>query len=236
MCISVRRRVRAREAATPEKLSQEPPRRPTQNISRHLIRQAAESFSSLVVATDKVPLRRPVNAIFRQNTPPSLLPLRSWASHRPTEPFTGGHPACCHASRRANRGMAHPYVSRGPGPVDFRGPRLQDGALGPCTRSSVTASLPTSDSSRPRIDDDISRIWVVHAVESARTVRTPSLKVTGLQCSATSGPTISGQRPITAPTATSRFHPRSSSSRSIWSPSNDGSRPEAAEPGRPLPC
>jgi len=130
-------------------------------------------------------------------------------------------------------------VSRGPGPVDFRGPLFHDGALGPCTRSSVTASLPTSVSSRPRIDDDISRIWVVHAVESARTVRTPSLNVTGLQCSATFDPTMSAQRPITAPTATSTFHPRSSSRRSIWSPSNDGSRPDPvapAEPAEPWPC
>jgi hypothetical protein len=120
----------------------------------------------------------------------------------------------------------HPYVSRGPGPVDFRGPRVHDGALGPCTRSSVTASLPTSASSRPRIDDDISRSWVAHAVESARTVRAPSLNVTGVQCSATSVPTIAGHRPMTEPTATSTFHPRSTSSRSSWSPSNDGSRPE----------
>ena len=55
------------------------------------------------------------------------------------------------------------------------------------------------------------------------------------QCAATSGPTISAQRPITEPTATSTFQPRSSSSRSIWSPSSEGSRPSRPEPAEPAP-
>ena len=40
----------------------------------------------------------------------------------------------------------------------------------------------------------INRSWVAQAVDSARTTRTPSLKVTGVQCAATSVPTIAGQR------------------------------------------
>jgi hypothetical protein len=36
------------------------------NIPRHLVRQAAESFSTLPVGSDKTSLRRPVNASFRE--------------------------------------------------------------------------------------------------------------------------------------------------------------------------
>ena len=49
----------------------------------------------------------------------------------------------------------------------------------------------------------MSRSWVAHAVDDARTVSTPSSKVTGSLCSATSDPTTCGQRPITDPTLTS---------------------------------
>ena len=179
--------------------------------------------SSLPVGTHKKVLRRPVSGIFRQNVASSYSPYATRALNARRWPL-------CVICRRG-----HPYVSRGPGPVDFRRPRDHDGALGPCTRSSVTASLPTSDSSRARIVDDISRSWVAHAVDSARTIRTPSLNVTGVQCAATSVPTIAGHRPMTEPMATSMFHPRSSRSRSSWSPSNDGSRPSRPEPAEPVP-
>src|SRR6478736_3571517 len=90
---------------------------------------------------------------------------------------------------------AQPYVSRGPGPWDRRSPRLQVGALGPSTFSSATVPSPTSASSRDRIEEDSSRIWVAQAVESARTVSTPSAKVSGVQWAATSPPTMLAHRP-----------------------------------------
>ena len=73
--------------------------------------------------------------------------------------------------------------------------------------------------------EESSRSWVAHAVESARMVSTPSTKSTGVQCWAISGPTICGHRPMTAPTATSTAHPRSTTNWSSWSPSSFGSRP-----------
>ena len=109
-------------------------------------------------------------------------------------------------------------------------PRFHDGALGPTTLSSLTAPAPISSSIRASIDDASRRIWVAQAVESARTVSTPSTKVSGSTWPAMSGPTISGHRPITEPTATSTFHPRSSSRRSSWSPSSAGSRPSRDDP------
>ena len=110
-------------------------------------------------------------------------------------------------------------------------PRLHEGAPGPRTVSSVTA--PVADlllDAREQRRRRAACICVAQAVESARTVSTPSVKVTGSTWAAMSGPTISGQRPMTEPTATSTFQPRSTSSRSSWSPSRVGSRPSRPAP------
>jgi len=50
---------------------------------RHLVRQAAESFSTLPVGTDRHRLRRPVSATFRQRGGQFLLPPRNRVSRRP---------------------------------------------------------------------------------------------------------------------------------------------------------
>ena len=61
----------------------------------------------------------------------------------------------------------------------------------------------------------------------------PAPDVPWVPCRAPAAAHVLAQPPITAPTATSPFQPRSTSSRSIWSPSRDGSRPE---PARPWSC
>ena len=77
-------------------------------------------------------------------------------------------------------------VARAPA-LDRRVPLTHDGPPGPRTSHAGHRAWPSSSDSRRSSWGASSRTWVAHAVESVRTVRTPSDQPSGSQCAATSG-------------------------------------------------
>src|SRR6478672_12895047 len=96
----------------------------------------------------------------------------------------------------------YPYVSLGPRPLTVRPPLRQFGAAGPSTWMLVTTPSPSSVrnfSSRLLLS---SRSCVAQAVESVRTCKVVSVKLSGVQCAEISGPTSTAHCAMTEPTAT----------------------------------
>ena len=153
-------------------------------------------------------------------------PLSGKTRAVPSPPTHLGVPS---GSRTAFRSAcpARDSVSRrcraGRGRWTRREPVLQVGAPGPTTFSSDDGALADLRLEPAQDRGGSSRSWVAQAVESARTTRTPSSKRHRRAVRRHVRPDdLRPSGPSPPPTATSTFQPRSSSSRSIWSPSSGG--------------
>lgn len=93
-----------------------------------------------------------------------------------------------------------------------------------------TVPCPSSSFSRRTTVGASSRICVAHEVASACTTNCPSSNRIGVQCCATSSPTIIDQRPNTPCTATSVSQPYSETRRPIAASSVCGSRSSGWDP------
>src|SRR4051794_27856022 len=109
-------------------------------------------------------------------------------------------------------------------------PLRHDGATGPTIFSLLTTPSPTAAAILASSWAWTIRSWVAHAVDSADTVRTPSLSVVGVACAAICSPTTAGHRPNTDASATRPDHPRVFARSLVTAPNSCGSRPSGPGP------